>query len=668
MNELTLRQISELTKLPMNTLKSRVRRECWPAAAETIINHRPARLFDPAALPEDLRIKLQPTMESKPSVALQKTETPEEARKIAVARFDLLRHWQDFRRTHEGKAAQADAEFLKAFNSGNLFNTLHVALGNVSAKTLYRWQYMLGDTQDWMRLVPAYYGRGRGGQPLLNQIERDIFMGLLLQPNRLSIGSAVRIVKFALEKQGQPIEHSPATFRRYAEHFQRNHMDRWVLLRDGQKALRDKVEPFIRRDPSLLEVGDAFVSDGHRLDFQVINPFTGKPCRATLIGYLDWKSYYLAGYYIMIEENTQCIAAALRGAILNLGKMPKVCYQDNGRAFRSRFFLGDTRFDECGLDGLFSRLGICPVFAHPYNARAKVIEGWWHMFSDTFERLVPSFTGTSIMDKPAWTSRNEKWHKVRHDNYIPTITEAIDMIAQWLDFAGSQECPHVKGKSCKQVFDEGKGPGVDPEQLDDLMMQEKVGYIGRHGIRFLGADYWSDELYGLKQRALVRYSLLDLGVVKVYTERGEFLCTAGKVGTVHPMARLAGAESEAEVAKILAAHQRLERRTMSIAELELGRIGSPFVRPHMQQQPQLAAPTTKTEKPVELHIPEGAFNQPQKPAPSAPSADGRPLFKTGYDRYQWHMEHGCKDAVDTAWLDAYKQSQEYQMLFAANEA
>ncbi len=64
------------------------------------------------------------------------------------------------------------------------------------------------------------------------------------------------------------------------------------------KALKDKVEPYIVRDTSMLEVGQVLVVDGHTLNFQVINPFTGKPSRATLIGFLDWKSGGLVGYDI----------------------------------------------------------------------------------------------------------------------------------------------------------------------------------------------------------------------------------------------------------------------------------------------------------------------------------------------------------------------------------
>ena len=60
------------------------------------------------------------------------------------------------------------------------------------------------------------------------------------------------------------------------------------------KAYHDKVEPYIERDISKIEVGDVIVADGHVLNFQVINPFTGRPTRATLVGFLDWKSTALS--------------------------------------------------------------------------------------------------------------------------------------------------------------------------------------------------------------------------------------------------------------------------------------------------------------------------------------------------------------------------------------
>ena len=625
-------------------------------------------MFDPAALPEDIRLKLTAPSNTLPAVvAVKPVSVPERARRIALARYDLLRHWQNWRGSYKGNAGQADAEFIRGY-AHSLCPQLHQVLGEVSIKSLYRWQAQLADTQDYTALIPNYYGRGKGGEPTLTQPERDLFMGLLLQPNKPKIGTAVRLVNFALQKRGLAIEHSPATFRRYAEQFRAQNNNVWTLMREGAKALRDSVEPYIRRDPAKLEVGDVLISDGHRLNFQVINPFTGKPCRATLIGYLDWKSYHLAGAYIMIEETTQSIAAAMRAAILSLGKIPKVAYQDNGRAFRSRFFTAGTPgFEECGIDGLFARLGIVAVFSHPYNARAKVIEGWWNEFTNTFERLVPSFTGASIEDKPAWTKRNEKWHKALHNEYLPTIDEAFEMIEQWQEFAGAQPCPHVPGKTRKQVFDEGRGPGVDPATLDDLMMTEKVGYIGRHGIRFLGLDYWADELYGLKQRAIVRYSILDRSTIKVYTEKEEFICVAQRVASVHPMACMGTDDDRKAIGNAVALQKRLERGTMRRAEQMLSTAAIPFAVP-IGAAPRTQLPAPQTEAlPREMHIPEEAVTVPEQHE-AAPSPDGRPLFPDSYSRFQWHLENGCHTEEDKLWVADYKKSREYAMLFTGNEA
>ena len=146
-------------------------------------------------------------------------------------------------------------------------------------------------------------------------------------------------------------------------------------------AFHDKVEQYIVRDISKIDVGDVLIADGHDLNFLVINPFTGKPARAVLVGFLDWKSEALVGYEIMLTENTQCIASALRNAIINLGMIPKVVYQDNGRAFKAKYFQ-HTDFDEAGFNGVYSNLGIKSVFAQSHNARAKVIERFFKEFQE----------------------------------------------------------------------------------------------------------------------------------------------------------------------------------------------------------------------------------------------------------------------------------------------
>ena len=281
--------------------------------------------------------------------------TPEKCKQIALARLDIVHQWLEFRKKSQNKL-QTDYDFVKLHNTSNSY--LFEILGKISRGSLHRWYAMLNGTEDYTKLLPQYkYSSVNDYRTVLNGEEIKTFMGLLLHPNRLSIGKAIALTKYKLKEQGQNFIPADITFRRYAKWFKDNNYDKWILARDGEKALSDKVEPYIKRDASLLEVGDILVADGHKLAFQVINPFTGKPCRASLVGFLDWKSTALVGYEIMLEENTQCIASALRNAIINLDMIPKVVYQDNGRAFRAKYFTDDKGFTELGFQGLYSKLG-----------------------------------------------------------------------------------------------------------------------------------------------------------------------------------------------------------------------------------------------------------------------------------------------------------------------
>ena len=226
----------------------------------------------------------------------------------------------------------------------------------------------------------------------LNEEQIKIFIQILLSPNAFSIGKSISLTKHILKERGYEILPKDVTFRRYANWFKDKNYDKWILAREGQKALKDKVEPYIVRNAALLKAGQVLIADGHTLNFQVINPFTGRPTRATLLGFLDWKSGGLVGYEIMLEECTQNIASALRNAILKMDHIPEFVYQDNGRAFKSKFFNGDKKFEELGFTGVYQRLGIKPIYATPYNARAKVIERFFLDFQEGFEKLMPSIS------------------------------------------------------------------------------------------------------------------------------------------------------------------------------------------------------------------------------------------------------------------------------------
>ena len=572
--------------------------------------------------------------------------TPEKSKQFALARLDLIEKWLEFRKKSTNKL-QADYYFAQLHNSGN--TKLFTVLGKISRGTLHRWHSQLNGTSDYTLLLPQYkYASVNEYRTVLTDEEIKIFMGLLLHPNRISIGKAISLTKYNLSQKGQNFIPSDITFRRYAKWFKDNNYDQWVLMRDGEKSLADKVEPYIKRDASLLEVGDILVADGHKLNFQVINPFTGKPCRATLVGFLDWKSTALVGYEIMLEENTQCIASALRNAILNLDIIPKVIYQDNGRAFRAKYFTDDKGFNELGFNGLYSKLGIQTVFARPYNARAKVIERFFKEFQEGFERLLPSFTGSSIQNKPAYLMRNDKFHKNLHNDFIPTIEETIKMIDMWLSFKNSQPCSNADGKTIQEVLEERQRQNVDANLLDDLMLATEVKTIQRNGIRFLGCDYFDERLYGFKSKVLIKYNMFDLNSIKVFTPKGEFLCDAERVTETHPMAKILGTVEDLEDFKQKIEKQKaLKRRTINSVKKYLPTADVKFLETQMNSE-------------IEVIVGEEASLPPLK---EERKINGKPIFKNNLEKYDWFI----KNESENVWIQEFIKTKEYQLFYGAEK-
>jgi len=574
--------------------------------------------------------------------------TPEKAKQNALAKLDLIRKWQEFRRKAVNKL-QADYDFVKLHNSSNsyIFNVL----GKISRGSLHRWKASLDGTEDYTRLIPNYkYVSVNEYRTCLTDEEIKIFMGLLLHPNRICIGKAIALTKYKLKEQGQSFIPADITFRRYAKWFKDNNYDKWVLARDGEKALSDKVEPYIKRDASLLDVGDILVADGHKLAFQVINPFTGKPCRATLVGFLDWKSTALVGYEIMLEENTQCIASALRNAIINLDMIPKIVYQDNGRAFRAKYFTDDKGFGELGFYGLYAKLGIETVFARPYNARSKVIERFFKEFQEGFEKLMPSYVGSSIINKPAYLKRNEKFHSSLHNDYVPKIEETIKMIDMWLKFKNSQPCTNAPNMTITEVLENRKKQNIDISLLDDLMLATEVKTIQRNGVRFLNCDYFDERLYGLRGKVLVKYNLFDLTSVKVFTPKGEYLCTAERVTETHPMAKILGTVEDLEDYKQkIQKQQKLKRKTINSVKKLLTNDEIKLIEARSNQEEMENSNNFQKEfKPRSNGVQK--INNGEK---------SLPIFKNNSEKYEYLIKHNPSDI----WVAEFKETKEYKLLY-----
>ena len=549
---------------------------------------------------------------------------------------------------------ESDSDFLDLYNTGLFLPKAYNFLGSISIGTLRRWIQAYRKHENADCLIPKYKSTSQGEyNTILDSEMKNILLTLLLHPSQYKIGKAIKLTKGILEKRGYEYLPCDLTFKRYAENFRKNNYAEWVLRREGMKAYHDKVEPYIERDISKIEVGDIIIADGHVLNFQVINPFTGKPTRATLVGFLDWKSTALIGYEIMMTESTQCIASALRNSIINLGMIPKVVYQDNGRAFKSRFFQNND-FDENIFNGVYANLNIYSVFAKPYNARAKVIERFFLEFQEELEKGMPSYIGTSIENKPAWLKRGEKlhqeWHKKLTNNYVPTVQEAIKYINKWIEFHNSQPCPNDRLKSIQEMLNSVQKQNINMNVLNDLMMKTECRTINKHGITFLNMHYRSECILGLRDKVNIRYSLFDLSKIHVYSTKGEFLCVAHRVQKVHPMARVLGTVKDMEEYKQqYKKQQQIKNRLVKKLKATYPKEEIQFLKIEPEITEEIIEEQPKPKRERKLTPREQQMN--------------KPIFSSNYEKYEWLMANGCTNSDDRNWLTKYIRSDEYLNLY-----
>ena len=578
----------------------------------------------------------------------------DKARQTANHRMNIVKAALEHRNKYP-TIKQADAEFLDLYNSGLYLPKAYEFLGSISIGTLRRYIQAYKKTGNAESLIPQYKITKQGEyNSILDDNMKKVLLALLLHQNKFGYNTAIRLAKQVLIKKGYDEDALPSniTFKRFAEHFRKNNYAEWVLRREGMKAYHDKVEPYIERDISKIEVGDVLIADGHVLNFQVINPFTGKPTRATLVGFLDWKSTALVGYEIMMTENTQCIASALRNAIINLGIIPKVVYQDNGKAFKAKYFQS-CDFDEECFNGVYANLGIHSVFAKPYNARAKVIERFFLDFQEEFEKLMPSYIGTSIENRPAWMNRNEKLHLQLHNQQtkgnIPTVQETIKYINAWLEYRNQKACPNDRSKRIQEVLNSVRKQDINKSALDYLMMQTESRTINKHGITFLGMHYRSDVILGLRDKVYVRYSLFDLSKVHVYSMKGEFLCVAHRVQKVHPMANILGTVKDMEE------YKQQYQKQQKIKSRLIKQIKKTFTKDELQVleiEPEPVLEIEEQPKPKREH----------KQTPREQQMNV-PMFNSNYEKYEWLMTNGTTNPQDRKWLADYIKSDEYYNLY-----
>lgn len=658
-----------------------------------------------SSMPEETRVAIRAAEEKQalaicpapaPFPALSLTTTTaimdDKRRYKALARADLVCQYLTWQRRHGATKVQK-AEFIIAYKAG-AWPKLLEEVGPVSWQTLERWKLEQERAGSVLALADRR-GVTHKGKTMLTEEHKRVILGHVLNPNGAKVSQCVREVQKKFQAAGLALPSEP-TIRRFVKQYTEECFDEWTLFREGKKAWNDKCAISLLRDWNLVDVGDVIIGDGHTLNFETLNPATGKPTRMTIVLFYDGASNCPLGWEIMPTENTDSISAAFRRSCIMLGKFPRVVYLDNGRAFRAKYFKGCPDFEQAGFLGLYRDLGCSVIHAWPYHGQSKPIERFFGTFHD-MEVWMPSYTGNDIAHKPARMKRGENLHRQLYDKLGGrplTMEETLVQVARWFaEYATRpQYRTHLHGRTPGDVFMEGRGEGLSPQDMQKLtlfMMQKEVRTITKDGIKVNGRLYWHEKLYSRRHPVLVRYDEhFNPYSVYVYTLDGEPLCEAKDrehyriASGLHPAARILGTpEQQEELRAGVELRKGLERNSTAlmrgllqasvlpetqarIAALETETAEVLPEKPKTAKVLRLSPPKVTREEEAAL---EEAKAQARAEMDAEPSYTPSDLmrWKDSQARYGYlfevKFEQGLKLVpADAAWMEAYESTPEFE--------
>jgi putative transposase len=167
--------------------------------------------------------------------------------------------------------------------------------------------------------------------------------------------------------------------------------------------------------------------------------------------------------------------------------------------------------------------------------------------------------------------RGESLHRKIREQMVGggiSLETAHIVCAEWFDryVRRPQQDGHLKGIMPLEVFEAGKGPGVDRSMLHDMMMAIELKSVQRSAIKFGGHQYYHPALHGHTHKVLIRYDFQDTSSIRVHDISGEFICEASRYELLHPAAKHLGDESDQKrLEDHCAEHRRQEREAMSVA-------------------------------------------------------------------------------------------------------
>jgi hypothetical protein len=454
----------------------------------------------------------------KPSKPLdQYTEAERERISLWIT---LIKQWQALREI-SGDKGELDELFIA--NVRKQYPELEISL-----RTLYR-KYKAYIENDFDGLIECRGGWNKGSSGMPASI-LDAFMWFYLDERQPTISQCYRAtLEWARKFNPDDIPRIPneRTFRRHAAALPEAVT---TLCRKGEKALKDKHCPYIERMYDDLEANDVWVADNHTFDFITVGEH-GKKHRLYLTAFIDVKSGVIVGFNITENPSSHSTLLALRDAILKHG-LPKTIYVDNGSEFLTHDIggRGHRRRKNWNKDDrpptILNTLGINMRNAQVCNAKAKPIERTFGTLKNQISRMISSFCGGDIKERPESLKKLLKRGELPTDDFIrQSISTLISGSFNMDSYGGSER--RYQGKSRIDVWNESiKRTTFRKAAAEDLNLLlariSRYQKIGRKGVyaEFLNTKLWYTRPEFWRHQGTevyIRYDPTDAREVCVYS-------------------------------------------------------------------------------------------------------------------------------------------------------
>jgi hypothetical protein len=263
--------------------------------------------------------------------------------------------------------------------------------------------------------------------------------------------------------------------------------------------------------------------------------------------------------------------------------------------------------------------------------------------------------------------RNEKWHQQWHKavvgDYLPSIVETVELIKFWAEhvFGKEKHGGLNKEETPYRLVKDGRGPGVDPALLIDLMFKSRAVTPRRARFKLEGIVYGNDDvLTGVQRRLLVRYTRNIEDRVWVFDpelDPPELMCVAHALEAVHPLERLTDEHGEfnSGYRDRLNTRKKLEKKAQktaqALAEMNGGR---------GLEHPGMVIPDDLPDA-TGFRIGTIETGKPELPDPNEPK-----IFESPYERFEYiAKEKKFEDLSesDIQFIKEFTQSGSYTGLY-----